>query len=188
MTGPPIPNSDVDVTVLPVVQAGTWISIPITFEGTSSSYLSTNVTLSTLPNRVVPKVVFKPRFTQDGEYLVKLYTPGREEDGTCALRGTVNISGVVLDLSPPQAPLSTTLALTNRYGKFDQVYYGIINATTDYFQPWITVALADGQEDLTVNMVAQMARFEIITWDTRVNESSMFGSADPSTNSSRFAP
>ena len=39
MTGVSIPSSDEDVTVFPVVQAGIWTSMPITFEGTGTRRL-----------------------------------------------------------------------------------------------------------------------------------------------------
>jgi hypothetical protein len=83
-------------------------------------------------------VVFTPNIRESGNYSVNMYTPGCQPDGTCERRGRVNITGA---MSPSQgdADFSTVLYQTNNFDKYDQIYFGYIDKTSDNFKPSVTL-------------------------------------------------
>lgn len=104
-------------------------------------------------------VVFTPNIRQSGNYSVMVYTPGCILDNSCSTRGQVNMTATT---SSDSEPVSTTLFQTNNYDKFDQVYYGYIDADADSFRPTVTLAPVSGQS-VPLNVVASRVRFELIT-------------------------
>lgn len=156
-----------DLTISPTVQVGKWISLSTTLEGTTVSYLSTNITEG---SDEPPSVVFLPQFTTSGNYSVSVYTPGCIDDVSCAIRGNANVTSTLSD-EPSTAPAVAMVAQTNDYGKFDQVYYGFVNATSDSFQPSITMTPESGQS-MPLNFVVQQARFELISTEETSSSSS----------------
>ncbi|KAI9707003.1 MAG: hypothetical protein M1820_004591 [Bogoriella megaspora] len=119
------------MVIAPTVQSGDWNSIPTTFDGTPSSYLTTNVTGPiSLGSQDLPTVIFTPRFTQNANYTVPLYTPGCIGDSSCSLRGKVNITGTLFNHADAEdvGLFSTTVEQTNNDGKYDEVYVGVVNS------------------------------------------------------------
>lgn len=51
---------------------------------------------------------------------------------------------------------------TNNYDKYDQVYYGYVDATSDTFRPSVTLSPASGQSG-PLTVVAQRVRFELVS-------------------------
>ncbi|KAI5365893.1 Putative galactose oxidase/kelch, beta-propeller, kelch-type beta propeller [Septoria linicola] len=103
------------------------------------------------------RVVFQPNLQQSGNYSVTLYTPGCILDGTCSTRGLVNITG---SMTANADPATTSSYQTNNYDKFEQIYYGYIDA--ENFQPTVTVAPVSGQ-GVPLTVVASRIRFELIS-------------------------
>ncbi len=120
----------------------------------TSRYLTANLNKSNFqPNEV--SVVFKPDIKQSGDYSIKIYTPGCFQDFTCDARGIVNIK---LDVTKTPGPiLDKEIYQTNNYDKYDEIYYGFVDANTDGFRPTITLVPA---QDKTV--VAQSVLFSPI--------------------------
>ena len=110
-------------------------------------------------------VTFTPNLRQSGNYSVTVYTPGCLQDGSCPTRGQVNLTG---SMTSGDAPVSTTFFQTNNYDKFDQIYYGYIDADVDNFRPSVTLSpVANQSTPLTV--VAQRVRFELINSTSGLN-------------------
>ncbi|THZ29630.1 hypothetical protein D6C91_01476 [Aureobasidium pullulans] len=105
------------------------------------------------------QVVFKPDIKQSGNYSITLYTPGCLQDGTCSTRGIVNITG---SMTTEKGAITTTLYQTNYYDKYDQVYYGYVDAASDSFRPEVTLTPVAGQ-NTPLTVVAQRVRFELVT-------------------------
>lgn len=105
-----------------------------------------------------PSVVFFPSIRESGNYSVNMYTPGCKPDQTCDRRGKVNVTGT-MSAGSVNARFSTTLSQTNNFDKYDQIYFGYIDKTSDGFKPSVTITpLADqGVDKLTV--VAQKLGF-----------------------------
>jgi len=135
-------------------RTGPWTVTPA---GTSNSdYLS--AVLSKPVTSDAATVVFHPDITEAGEYVIRLYTPGCQQDGTCERRGQVNVFGT-LNTTSGNIPLNKGRSIyqTNEFDKYDQVYFGHIEPSTSSFRPSITLAPVAGQslssDDLV--MVAQ---------------------------------
>ena len=124
---------------------------------TSSDYLSAYITSESQLDQD-PYVVFRPNIEQSGNYSILVYTPGCLLDNTCSTRGSVNFTGT---MSSEGAPTTTTITQTNDYDKFDQVYYGYVDADSDSFQPSVTLAPLAGQT-LPQTVVAQRMRFDLV--------------------------
>ncbi|KAI0021519.1 cortical protein marker for cell polarity-domain-containing protein [Xylariomycetidae sp. FL0641] len=130
----------------------------------NSDYLS--AVLSTPITSDAASVVFRPDVKDSGDYIIKLYTPGCLQDGTCLQRGQVNLTatlnttGVVQQLNG-----GTTIYQTNEFDKYDQIFIGHIDgASSDGFRPSITMAPVAGQvlQTDTMVMVAQRIGIELI--------------------------
>ncbi|KAI5265284.1 hypothetical protein E4T47_08584 [Aureobasidium subglaciale] len=134
---------------------GPWLQ---TASGLSTSdYLTANLNGSVTTESA--QVVFMPDIKQSGNYSITLYTPGCLQDGTCSSRGIVNITG---SLTTEQGAVSTTLYQTNYYDKYDQIYYGYVDAASDSFRPEVTLMPVAGQ-NTPLTVVAQRVRFELVT-------------------------
>lgn len=104
-------------------------------------------------------VVFRPNIRQSGNYSVTVYTPGCILDNTCTTRGRVNMTG---SLTSTGTFTPTTLYQTNNYDKFDQIYFGYVDADSGSFSPSITLSPVAGQS-LPLTVVASRVRFELIS-------------------------
>lgn len=60
----------------------------------------------------------------------------------------------------PIQPISTTVSQTNDYDKYDQVYFGFIDASTSSSRPSVTLTPSSGQGG-PLTVVAQRVRFEL---------------------------
>lgn len=102
-------------------------------------------------------VVFYPHIRQSGNYSVNMYTPGCLQDSTCQTRGRVNVTGIMGD----GETFEYEIYQSNNYDKYDQIYFGYIEAGTADFRPSVTLAPSSGQQrNLTV--VAQRVGFTLI--------------------------
>lgn len=143
-------------------RTGPWT---VTQSGQSSSqYLSAQ-----LPKPVASdaaSVVFYPDIRESGEYIIKLYTPGCLQDNTCLRRGQISVSGTLTSSGANRTMQSRVLYQTNEFDKYDQLYIGSMDASSDSFRPSITMTPVPGQSQSIPGddfvMVAQRVGFELI--------------------------
>ena len=124
--------------------------------GSSSDYLTSRVTNAGGGDT---SITFEPDITKPGKYNVLVYTPGCDQDGTCASRGHVNVTGVFRSRS--SVPTQTMIYQTNDEDKYDTIYSGHVDAASQSFRPRVTLSAVPGQGDVT--MVASQVRFEVIS-------------------------
>lgn len=105
-------------------------------------------------------VIFFPNIQQSGNYSVEMYTPGCIQDDTCTTRAQVNVSGE-MSLSP-DGHFTTSLYQTNNFDKYDQIYFGFIEASTEGFRPSIRLSPLGGQSLENMTIVAQRVGFSLI--------------------------
>lgn len=142
---------------------GTWDRMP-NKDQTDSDFLSAFL-LSSSQLGEETSVTFKPNLRQSGNYSVTVYTPGCLQDGSCPTRGQVNLTGT---MTSEDGPFSTTFFQTNNYDKFDQIYYGYVDADTEDFRPSVMLSpVANQSTPLTV--VASRVRFELINSTSGLN-------------------
>lgn len=100
-------------------------------------------------------VVFKPQIDTNANYTVTMYTPGCIQADTCDQRGNVNLNGyyIIGNLSG----IATQISQTNDYDKYEVIYHGPINASSNSFSPSVKLAPLSNSKGL---VVAQ--RFEFI--------------------------
>ncbi|CAK7271252.1 hypothetical protein SEPCBS119000_004505 [Sporothrix epigloea] len=134
---------------------GPWTVSP-SFQS-SSEYLVAQ--LSSPISASSASIVFSADIRQSGNYTVNMYTPGCIQDDTCSTRGQVNIT---MSLAEGQAPTTIELYQTNNYDKYDQIYFGAIDAPTTDFRPTVTMTPLNGQELTTMTFVAQRLGFTLI--------------------------
>ena len=129
---------------------GTWSTVP---SGLSTNeYLGTNVQAS---NFSQAQVVFQPDIKTKGNYSVTIYTPGCVQDGTCADRGVVNVTGTLT--AGGATAFSTQIYQTNQNEKYDQVFLGEIDAASSGFRPSVTITPTSSQGN--VHVVASRVKF-----------------------------
>lgn len=104
-------------------------------------------------------VTFEPDVKQSGNYSVLLYTPGCLQDGTCGSRGIVNVTGKFATSTEPSKPFQTSVYQTNNEEKYDTIYTGFIDASSDSFRPHVSLSRANGQGDIT--MVASRIKLDL---------------------------
>ncbi|KAF2186976.1 hypothetical protein K469DRAFT_570728 [Zopfia rhizophila CBS 207.26] len=140
-------------------RTGPWVITP---SGQSNSQYLTATLQGNSIDPASASVVFQPEIKQSGNYSVTIFTPGCLGDDTCANRGRVNItSSMTRSPSSTSQPQSTELYQTNNFDKYDQVYFGYVDAT-DGFRPSVTLAPMPGQGPL-LKIVAQRVRFELLS-------------------------
>ncbi|KAG6027494.1 hypothetical protein E4U41_000928 [Claviceps citrina] len=105
-------------------------------------------------------VVFTPDIVESGNYTVNMYTPGCMPDKSCSMRGKVNVTGT-MSTGTVNADFSTTLFQTNYYDKYDQIYFGYVEKSSDSFRPSVTLTPMAGQDVQTVMVVAQRVGFTL---------------------------
>ena len=122
-----------------------------------SRYLTADLTAPNAQTEGV-SVVFQPDIKEDGNYSVNIYTPGCKQDDSCDTRGLVNITGTfTADTSKsPTSPI--ILYQTNEFDKYDQIYYGPVDANSGSFRPSVTLTPAANQQ-AGFKIVAQRVRF-----------------------------
>ncbi|KAI9835160.1 MAG: hypothetical protein M1819_002529 [Sarea resinae] len=126
----------------------------------ASGYLTANLTdVNANSNNL--SVVFEPDIKQSGNYSVTMWTPGCFQDKSCSSRGIVNVTGVMASGTRASAPIQTEVYQTNNYDKYDQIYYGYVDANSDSFRPTVTLTPSAGQSN-NLTIVAQRVRFELI--------------------------
>lgn len=118
-----------------------------------ADYLSTKVSNSDQDSQ---SVTFQPDIKQSGNYSVTIFTPGCEQDGTCATRGIVNVTATLTTDSDD--PVQTLLYQTNTFDKYDQIYSGKVDVSKDGFRPTVTLTAKAGQNNIDV--VASRVRFQ----------------------------
>lgn len=131
---------------------GTWDTQP---SGVSNSdYVKTN--LSAPISESSASITFTPNIRETGSYSVDLYTPGCQNDGSCATRGQVNIKVTM----QPGKEQNLQLYQTNDFDKYDQIYFGTIDAiSTGGFRPTVTMTPLNGQSLQTMTFVAHRIGF-----------------------------
>ncbi|KAM3522098.1 hypothetical protein NHJ13051_005853 [Beauveria bassiana] len=127
----------------------------------NAEYLTANIHVDDGRTGSNASVTFYPNIPQSGNYSVNLYTPGCVADGTCANRGRVYVSGS-MSSGTTQPEFETELFQTNNFDKYDQIYFGFVEKTSDKFQSSVTLSPTADQtvEDLVV--VAQQVGFTLI--------------------------
>ncbi|SPN97020.1 related to Pst1p [Cephalotrichum gorgonifer] len=106
-------------------------------------------------------IVFFPNIKDSGNYSVNMYTPGCIGDGTCGSRGQVNVTGVMS--KDNKVTFSTSLYQTNNFDKYDQIYFGFIDASSTSFRPSVTITPLAGQSLNEMVFVAQRVGFSLIS-------------------------
>lgn len=120
-----------------------------------SGYLS-----ATVKGSEAASVVFLPDIKQSGNYSVNIITPGCVQDNTCSTRGRVTINGTMSSGSGPA--FSTEIFQSNNFDKFDQIYFGFVEASSASFRPSITLSPSPGQ-DIDLTVVAQQVSFALVS-------------------------
>ncbi|ATY60471.1 cellular morphogenesis (Rax2) [Cordyceps militaris] len=106
-------------------------------------------------------VTFYPNVPKSGNYSINLYTPGCIADGTCTNRGRVYVSGS-MSSTTTQPDFETQLFQTNNFDKYDQIYFGFVEKTSDKFQPSVTLSPTVDQTVQDLVVVAQQVGFTLI--------------------------
>lgn len=101
-------------------------------------------------------VTFQPDIQQSGNYSITLFTPGCIQDGTCDTRGIVNVTG---SFTADTDSTSTQLYQTNNFDKYDEIYSGYVDASSDSFRPSVKLSPQSGQGDIDV--VALRVKFQL---------------------------
>lgn len=136
-------------TLSNVTATGPWTETP---SGQSyANYLSAVVNPSTAGT---DQVVFYPDIGGSGNYTIVMFTPGCMNDGTCANRGMINITGT---LTANGGTFTTQIAQTNYFEKYDNIYQGKIDGTSSSFRPSVTIRALGQQPNQVV--VASRVRF-----------------------------
>lgn len=97
-------------------------------------------------------VTFQPDVRQSGNYSINLYTPGCLQDDTCDTRGSVTITGI-MDSDATES-FEVEIWETNDYDKYDQIFFGYVEASSDNFRPSITLT-ANSTSGTAKTIVAQ---------------------------------
>ena len=126
-------------------------------------YLSATVTGSERPT-----VTFFPDIKQSGNYSVNIYTPGCLQDNSCNVRGRVNVTGIMAT-STAGARFDTEIFQTNNFDKFDQLYFGFIDAAKDGFRPSIILSPSAGQDIPNLSVVALRVGFNLVSATAGLN-------------------
>ncbi|GAP86062.2 putative cellular morphogenesis protein [Rosellinia necatrix] len=152
---PPCSNS---TTPSESTQVGPWTVTP---SGSSNSqYLS--ATLSKPITDDAASVVFRPDIRESGDYVIKIYTPGCLQDGTCARRGQINIFGTLNTTSGNQhLNQGRSIYQTNEFDKYDQIYFGHVDVASGSFRPSITLSPVAEQSLSSDDMVMVAQRIGI---------------------------
>lgn len=139
-------------------RTGPWVVSPS--QSSSSEYLTAQ--LSGPVTEESASIVFTPDIRESGHYSVNMYTPGCLQDGTCSTRGQVLITGQMTADPTKSRPISEELYQTNNFDKYDQIYFGTIDASSGSFRPRITMTPLPGQTLTNMTFVAQRVGFTLL--------------------------
>ncbi|KAK0632558.1 cortical protein marker for cell polarity-domain-containing protein [Immersiella caudata] len=134
---------------------GPWTSSPSL--DSTSEYLTVGLAAPITENSA--SIVFTPDIRESGHYSVNLYTPGCRQDNTCSSRGQILITGQMTADPTKSQPIERELYQTNDFDKYDQIYFGNIDASSGSFRPQITMTPLPGQSLTTMTFVAQRVGF-----------------------------
>ncbi|KAH8676717.1 cortical protein marker for cell polarity-domain-containing protein [Tricladium varicosporioides] len=158
---------------------GPWVVTPS--QSSSSNYLTASVTSSTNAT-----VVFQPDIKVSGNYSVNIYTPGCLQDDSCLTRGRVNITGT---MASGTANTFTGIEIfqTNNFDKFDQIFFGHIQAGTGAFRPSVTLTPSAGQSLANQTVVAQRVKFILVNSTAGVSNIFEYDPTQATINAADFA-
>jgi hypothetical protein len=145
---------------------GPWITIAATNNQTQSDYLSVVLNGTTIDPSSA-SIVFYPDIKQSGNYSVNMYTPGCLQDNTCSTRGRINIT-MATSNNTANANFQTEIYQTNNFAKYDQIYFGYVDAASDSFRPSITISPSSGQSS-SLTMVAHRIGFTLTSHSGGLN-------------------
>jgi len=160
---------------------GQWSILPSS-ETVNSQYLSVTLNGSTIDPSAA-SVVFYPDVKQSGNYSVNMYTPGCVQDNSCSSRGRVNITGAI---SSDSGSFYTEIFQTNMFSKYDQIYFGYIEAASDSFRPSVTLSPSSGQSN-SLTMVAHRVGFTLISPSSGINSLFEYDPSQAVINTADFA-
>ncbi|OAA67611.1 Galactose oxidase/kelch, beta-propeller [Cordyceps fumosorosea ARSEF 2679] len=146
-------------TVSSASTVGPWQKSPA-FQS-NAQYLTARISVNDGRLGSNASVTFYPNVPQSGNYSINLYTPGCIADGTCANRGRVYVSGS-MSSGTAQPEFETQLFQTNNFDKYDQIYFGFVEKTSDKFQASVTLSPAGDQTVQDLVVVAQQVGFTLI--------------------------
>ncbi|RFU77713.1 cellular morphogenesis [Trichoderma arundinaceum] len=126
-------------------------------------------------------VVFVPNIIESGNYSVNMYTPGCIPDNSCLTRGRVNITGI-MSSGTIESEFTTSIYQTNNFDKYDQIYFGYIERTSDAFKPKVTLTPLDGQDLSEMTFVAQKVGFTLLNSTGNLNGLFDFNPSDKKVN------
>jgi hypothetical protein len=115
-----------------------------------------------------------------------MYTPGCIQDNTCSTRGRVNITGVMASGSG-NTGFTTDIFQTNNFDKYDQIYFGYIEAGSSSFRPSVTLSPVPGQNIPDMSIVAQRVGFTLISSGGGINSLFEFDPTQAVINTADFA-
>ncbi|KAL8714837.1 MAG: hypothetical protein Q9220_001350 [cf. Caloplaca sp. 1 TL-2023] len=132
---------------------GPWMTTP---SGQSQSqYLTADLAPQDVQSAKAT-VIFKPDIKQKTNYTVTVYTPGCLQDNSCSNRGIANVTGIFTEGGAPIPPQQ--IFQTNNYDKYDQIYYGPVDANSDSFRSTVTLTPYTQQQE-GITLVAQRVRY-----------------------------
>lgn len=152
-----------------VTKTGSWTVTPS--QESAADYLSVRVNPSQDSST---SVTFHPDIRQSGNYSVIVYTPGCIQDGTCASRGVVNVTGTFE--SSGGEPVQALISQRNNYDKYDEIYSGQVDASSTKFSPFVKVTPERGQDEIDV--VASRVEFQLKSSNGGLNGLYEFDPAD----------
>lgn len=135
---------------------GPWSVSPS--HGSNAGYLTAS--LSSPITNDSASVIFYPDIRESGYYTVNVYTPGCVGDDTCDTRGQVVLTAS-MSSTKSNGTVTTSLFQTNNFDKYDPIYYGYVDATSDSFRPSVTLSPLSGQSLSQQTVVAQKVGFNI---------------------------
>ncbi|KAK4127076.1 hypothetical protein N657DRAFT_566919 [Parathielavia appendiculata] len=137
---------------------GPWVVTPS--YSSTGEYLSAQL-MAPITNTSA-SVVFTPDIRESGHYSVNLYTPGCIQDNTCTLRGQIKLTGQMTADPTKSQPIDVDLYQTNNFDKYDQIYFGLVDASSSSFRPRVTMTPLAGQSLTQMTIVAQRIGFTLI--------------------------
>ncbi|KAK0656828.1 cortical protein marker for cell polarity-domain-containing protein [Cercophora newfieldiana] len=139
-------------------RTGPWVVTPS--RQSTSEYLTAQLSGPITENSA--SIVFTPDIKESGHYSVNLYTPGCVQDNTCTSRGQILITGQMTADPTKSQPIDRELYQTNNFDKYDQIYFGNIDASSGSFRPQITMTPLPDQTLTNMTFVAQRVGFTLI--------------------------
>ncbi|KAK4230977.1 cortical protein marker for cell polarity-domain-containing protein [Podospora fimiseda] len=137
---------------------GPWSVAPS--QSSTSQYLTAQLTAPI--SNTSASVVFTPDIRESGHYSVNLYTPGCLQDNTCSTRGQIKLTGQMTADPTKSESIDLDLYQTNNFDKYDQIYFGSIDASSGSFRPRVTMTPLAGQSLSQMTFVAQRVGFTLI--------------------------